>query len=980
MYNNLYKNRHIGISGQEQIKMLKSLGYTNLNDFIHSVIPQDILSTTHTPNLSELDEHSALEKLKQFAKQNKLYKNYIGMGYYDTITPSVIKRNVFENPGWYTAYTPYQAEISQGRLEALLNFQQMIMDLTGFDLANASLLDEATAAAESMSMAKRMSKSTSNKFFVTEGTFPHTIDVIKTRAKYQSIEIVTGNLEQFVAADHFGIFIQNPDFYGTIKDYTNTIEHIKVQNSECIVAMACDILSLVLFKAPAAMGADIAIGSTQRFGVPIGFGGPSAAYMATREANKRIMPGRIIGIAQDSNGKKALRMSLQTREQHIRREKATSNICTAQALLANMAGFYAIYHGKNGLKEIAQRIHKLSILLAHNLRQAGLRLKTNHNLFDTISWQSENHQEIYTKLANAGYAIGIQPNSHTLFISLGEASNINDVVEIFNLITNSSMQLEEFIGSVDLNNELYALYNELFRQDDILVHEVFNSYHSETKMMRYLKKLENKDISLVHSMIPLGSCTMKLNAAATLEGLSWPEFANIHPFAPQDASIGYINLINDLKLRLMEITGFSDVSMQPNSGAQGEFAGLVAITRYQKSIGQGHRNICLIPRSAHGTNPATAQMVGLSVVVINCDSSGNVDIKDLTTKAGQYKDSLSCLMITYPSTHGVFEAQIKQICSIIHINGGQVYMDGANLNAMVGLVKPAELGADVSHINLHKTFAIPHGGGGPGMGPIGVADHLAKFLPKHSMLNLNKNTANIPNAPQQQTNTLNIEEHHAVSSSPFGSASILLISWMYITMLGTEGLKQSTQTAILNANYIANCLKPYYKILYTGNNDLVAHECIIDLRPIKEETGISEVDFAKRLMDYGFHAPTMSFPVAGTLMIEPTESEDKQELDRFINAMISIYNEVLEVKNGKQDKVNNVLKNAPHTLADISNWDKPYSVDYACFPSNYLKDSKIFASVNRIDDAYGDRNFFCSCFDFKQLEDIQQQSLINEVG
>ncbi|MFO0318915.1 MAG: aminomethyl-transferring glycine dehydrogenase [Neisseriaceae bacterium] len=753
MHNNLYENRHIGINLDEQNNILSALGYTNIDNFINDVIPSDIISDTKTTLEDGLEENIALARLRQFANKNKVYKNYIGMGYYDTITPSVIKRNVFENPGWYTAYTPYQAEISQGRLEALLNFQQMIMDLTGFNLANASLLDEATAAAESMSMARRLSKSTSNKFFVANNIFSQTLDVIRTRARYQNIEVVIGNIAQVNAAEYFGIFIQNPDLYGTIQDYTDRIKQIKQQSSECIITMACDIMSLVLFKSPSTMGADIAVGSTQRFGIPIGFGGPSAAYIATSEANKRIMPGRIIGVTKDNNGKNALRMSLQTREQHIRREKATSNICTAQALLANMAAFYAIYHGRDGLCEIAKRINNLALLLAHNLKQAGILLKTSTTLFDTVAFQTSDVRKTYDQLLNSGYVVGIDQNQ-TLFISVGESSSIVDIVEMYNIITNLNITQDKFINNAKTDIQIY---DSLMRTDAILTHKIFNCYHSETKMMRYLKKLENRDISLVHSMIPLGSCTMKLNAASTLEGVSWPEFANIHPFAPTDASIGYIELLDDLKLKLAKITGFSDVSLQPNSGAQGEFAGLITITRYQESLGQGHRNICLIPKSAHGTNPATAQMVGLTVVVVDCDTNGNVDMNDLKAKATQYKDSLACLMITYPSTHGVFEANIKQICSIIHENGGQVYMDGANLNAMVGLVKPAELGADVSHINLHKTFAIPHGGGGPGMGPIGVKPHLAKFLPTHVYNN---------NEDVQQ---------YAVSSSPFGSASILII-------------------------------------------------------------------------------------------------------------------------------------------------------------------------------------------------------------
>lgn len=947
MQNNLFINRHIGPDTQQQHEMLEKLGLQNLDDLIKNVIPNSLLSHTGTTGTNELLESTALTQLKSLANKNKIYKNYIGLGFSDTIIPSVIKRNILENPGWYTAYTPYQAEISQGRLEALLNFQQMIMDLTGFNLANASLLDEATAAAESMSMARKLNtKTQNNNFFVDINTLPQTLDVIKTRAKYQNINVIVGDIQLINPDDYFGVFIQNPNMYGDIINYTDTIERLKQVNPHLVVSMACDILSLVIFKSPKSMGVDIAVGSSQRFGVPIGFGGPSAAYMATHDENKRIMPGRIIGVSIDKNGKKALRMSLQTREQHIRREKATSNICTSQVLLANMAGFYAVYHGYNGLNQIARHTHHLAISLAKNLLHAQIKLKNHQQIFDTVSFDVLDVDEIYTKLKNSGYAIG--KISNTLFISTSETSTIDEITEIYNIVTGANLTTAEFILNSALEHELKQ-YSNLYRNDTILNHNVFNNYHSETKMMRYLKTLENKDLSLVHSMIPLGSCTMKLNAASELEGISWPEFANIHPFAPHDAYCGYLELINDLQSKLKAITGFDDISMQPNSGAQGELAGILAIRRYQESINEQQRNICLIPKSAHGTNPATAQMMGLNVVMVNCDDNGNIDVKDLQLKAQQYKDTLSCLMVTYPSTHGVFEAQIKQICKIIHDNGGQVYMDGANLNALVGLVKPAELGADVSHINLHKTFAIPHGGGGPGMGPIGVKQHLVPFLPKHSIF---------------ENKTFD-KQTFAVSSAPFGSASILIISWMYISMLGEIGLRESTKVAILNANYIANELKPYYPILYTGKNGKVAHECIIDLRQFKQDTGITEVDFAKRLMDYGFHAPTMSFPVAGTFMIEPTESEDKVEIDRFINAMISIYHEVNSVKDGSLDRQNNPLKNAPHTMFDILNWDKPYSIELGCFPTIEVKQNKVFPSVNRIDDVYGDRNFLCSCFDFE---------------
>ncbi len=932
--------RHVGLSHAEQAKMLEVLGYDCLDNFISSVIPPELLSSSKTTREVGLNEDQALAKLSAIIDANLLLKNFIGLGYHDTVTPSVIRRNVFENPGWYTAYTPYQAEVSQGRLEALLNYQQMLIDLTGFDLANASLLDEATAAAEAMAMAQRVNASGGNKFFVDAKVLPQTLSVIETRAKYFDIELIVDDVKKLNPAEVFGVFIQNPDLNGTVHDYTGQISAWRNVSAKLMVIMACDLLSLVLFKSPASQGADIAIGSSQRFGVPLGFGGPSAAFMATKDAHKRTMPGRIIGVSVDALGKKALRMALQTREQHIRREKATSNICTAQVLLANMAGFYAIYHGAYGLKSIALRVSHLANLLARNLRENGISLTNGEIIFDTLSFKAEDASQLVAKLADNGYAIGNIDDS--IYISVGESASTSDIEEIFSLLVPG----KEFKNYPD--RELLTSQEQLYRADEILNHPVFNSYQTETKMMRYLKKLENKDISLVHSMIPLGSCTMKLNAAAELEPLSWPKMANIHPFAPRSSVEGYLTMINGLKQQLMAITGFDDVCMQPNSGAQGEYTGLLAIRRYQESIGENRRNICLIPRSAHGTNPATAQMMGLEVVVVNCDDNGNVDVADLASKAEEYKDTLSCLMITYPSTHGVFEASIKEICAIIHENGGQVYMDGANLNALVGLVKPAELGADVSHINLHKTFAIPHGGGGPGMGPIGLRKHLAPFLPKHPIFD----AANYNNLT-------------AVSSSPFGSASILAISWMYNTMLGETGLELSTKTAILNANYIAHKLQQVgYQVLYTGQNNKVAHECIIDLRPIKAETGISEVDFAKRLMDYGFHAPTMSFPVPGTLMIEPTESECLDELDRFIEAMTQIYQEMQKVKSGEFDKINNPLKNAPHTLANVMNWDKPYSVELGCFPLASLKESKVFPSVNRIDDAHGDRNFMCNCFDF----------------
>ncbi|MBP9742835.1 MAG: aminomethyl-transferring glycine dehydrogenase [Burkholderiales bacterium] len=935
--------RHIGPTLFEQQQMLEELGYSHLDSFIEDVIPGHLISNSGTTGEPGFSEYAALQKLKKISHKNRIFKNYIGMGYAETITPNVIKRNVLENPGWYTAYTPYQAEISQGRLEALLNYQQMVMDLTGFNLANASLLDEATAAAEAMLMSRRINHNNGNKYFITAGILPQNLDVIKTRAHYAGIEIVVGTLEQFDPAEFYGIFIQNPDIYGTIQDFSERIVKYKQLNANLVVTMGCDILSLVLFKSPSHQGVDIAIGTTQRFGVPLGFGGPAAAYIATDEKHKRMLMGRIIGVSTDSRGNKALRMSLQTREQHIRREKATSNICTAQVLLANMAGFYAVYHGSLGLSAIATKIHHLTLLLKKYLELAGFSLVHNGLVFDTLVIKAPEAALIYTRLLDAGYLVGRKHD--ILFIALGEKTEVADIEQIFSCFTQQMLQHGE-LNAIAITDDLIK-YQPLYRIDKILTHKVFNSYHSETNMMRYLKYLENKDISLVHSMIPLGSCTMKLNAASELEPISWDEFANIHPFTPPEFVSGYLEMIAGLKNQLKAITGFDDVSMQPNSGAQGEYAGLLAIRRYLESTNQTQRNICLIPKSAHGTNPATAHMMGMEVVVVNCDSLGNVDVADLTAKAQQYTNDLACLMITYPSTHGVFEPAIKQICQIIHDHGAQVYMDGANLNALVGLVKPAQLGADVAHINLHKTFSIPHGGGGPGMGPIGVKAHLAPFLPGHHYLTQD-----------------NKAECYAVSSAPYGSSSILPISWMYITLLGEYGIQLATKIAILNANYIAHKLGGIFPVLYTGINNKVAHECILDLRPLKAACGITEVDIAKRLMDYGFHAPTMSFPVPGTLMVEPTESESLAELERFILAMQSIHAEVMAVNEGKVDKINNPLKNAPHTLADIINWDKPYSIEIGCFPLDYLKHNKIFPNVNRIDDAHGDRNFLCNCFDF----------------
>lgn len=920
-------SRHIGPNAEETAAMLKCLDAFDLDAFLQKVIPSQIVSTTPFDLDKPMDEHAAMAKLARMLSGNQLKKNRIGMGYHETLTPSVLLRNVFQNPGWYTAYTPYQAEISQGRLEVLLNYQQMVMDLTGFNLANASLLDEATAAAEAMSMAKRITGCERKAFFVDEHLLPQSIAVIQTRAKYFGFDIVVGSAEAALSADYFGAIFQYPDVTGAVINLKALFANLKAKNT--IVITATDLLHLVLFEPPAKLGADIALGSSQRFGVPMGFGGPHAAFFATKDEYKRNVPGRIIGVSKDVRGKLALRMALQTREQHIRREKANSNICTSQVLLANMAALYAMFHGAEGLKKIASRVHYYANLLQVALLDAGIKV-LDQPVFDTLAIESPLPFAGEDKV-RGNYNFG-QLGDKTL-ISFAETSTPDEVVELYQLFTGKTKSFAQLETMYPVSVHLQA-YAPFYRKDPILIHPHFKSYHTETKMMRYLKCLENKDLSLTQSMIPLGSCTMKLNAAAELFPVSWPILANMHPFAPTDQTAGCLAMIQDLTRQLRALTGFDAISMQPNSGAQGEYAGLLAIRRYQESIEQGHRNICLIPQSAHGTNPATAQMMGLTVVVVECDEQGNVSLEDLRAKAQAHSSHLSALMITYPSTHGVFETAVRDITAIIHEEGGQVYMDGANFNALVGYVKPAELGADVMHMNLHKTFAIPHGGGGPGMGPIGVRAHLAAFLPG---------------------------KEGCVSAAPYGSASILAISWMYITMLGSTGMKAAMAYALLNANYIAKQLGGTFPVLYQGANGTVAHECIFDLRPLKAETGITEVDIAKRLMDYGFHAPTMSFPVVGTLMVEPTESEDKVELDRFIDAMIAIHAEVSKVKTGEWDPINNPLKNAPHTEADLRDWNRPYSIEMGCYPSPHSKVQKYWPSVNRIDDVSGDRMLVCSC-------------------
>ncbi len=934
--------RHIGSPSEELDAMLDAIGAPNLDTLIDQTVPPAIRLPAPMPLADARPEAEALAVLKTIASKNKINKSLIGMGYNDTLTPKVIVRNVLENPGWYTAYTPYQAEIAQGRLEALLNYQQMVIDLTGLELANASLLDEATAAAEAMTMARRVSKSKSNLFFVDEACFPQTVDVLKTRAGFFGFELVFGAPHEAAQQEVFGALFQYPNDKGEISDLSGPIEAVKSRNG--VVAVASDLMALVLLKSPGAMGADIALGSTQRFGIPMGFGGPHAAFFATRDEHKRSVPGRIIGVSVDARGNKALRMALQTREQHIRREKANSNICTSQVLLANMAGMYAVYHGPQGLCTIAQRIHRLAAILAEGLKRAGIAVTTKH-FFDTLQIDlGARAISVYQSALETGFNLR-QVKTGVLGIALNEKTTRDDVAALIKLIAGVSADIEAIDTQIKQSDP--TIPAELLRSDAILAHPVFNRFHTEHEMLRYLKRLQNKDLALDHSMISLGSCTMKLNATSEMIPITWPEFGDLHPFAPIDQAQGYMEMIGGLESWLKTITGFDAISMQSNSGAQGEYAGIVAIRRYHASRGESHRNICLIPKSAHGTNPATAQMCGLDIVVVNCDESGNVDVADLKAKAEQHSANLACLMLTYPSTHGVFEEAVKDICTIIHSHGGQVYMDGANLNAQVGLTSPGHIGADVSHMNLHKTFAIPHGGGGPGMGPIGLKAHLAPFMANHAVQPIDG-----PHKGQS-----------AVSAAPWGSASILPISWMYIAMLGGKGLKRATEVAILNANYVASQLNADYPVLYTGKNGLVAHECILDIRPIKAATGIAEIDIAKRLMDYGFHAPTVSFPVAGTIMVEPTESESKAELDRFCAAMASIRNEIRKIEQGVWPTDNNPLKNAPHTQADIidANWNRPYSREEAVFPLPWVAANKFWPSVNRIDDVYGDRNLFCAC-------------------
>ena len=937
--------RHIGPRDADTAAMLELLGYDSVDALTGAVIPESIKGTSilgEQPGLSEAD---ALAKIKAIAAKNLQFKNFIGQGYYGTHTPSPILRNLLENPAWYTAYTPYQPEISQGRLESLLNFQTLVSDLTGMQIANASLLDEATAAAEAMTFCKRLSKNkAANTFFVSQHCHPQTLDVLRTRAEPLGIDIEVGDEAAITdASAYFGALLQYPASNGDIFDYRALVERFHAANA--LVAVAADLLALTLLTPPGEFGADVALGSAQRFGVPLGFGGPHAAYFATRDAFKRDMPGRLVGMSVDRFGKPALRLAMQTREQHIRREKATSNICTAQVLLANIASMYAVYHGPKGLTEIAQRVHSFTAILALGLTKLGHSVEQQH-FFDTLSIKTgAKTAELHAKARAAGINLR-EIDAERLGLSLDETTDQAAVEALLNLF--AADQAAPAVA--DLAAQIASRLPEaLLRQSAILQHEVFNRYHSETELMRYLRKLADKDLALDRSMIPLGSCTMKLNAASEMIPVTWPEFGNLHPFAPVEQAAGYTQLTTELEAMLCAATGYDAVSLQPNAGSQGEYAGLLAIRAYHLSRGDDQRDICLIPQSAHGTNPATASMAGMRVVVTACDARGNVDIADLKAKAEEHKDRLAAIMITYPSTHGVFEEGIREICQIIHDNGGQVYIDGANMNAMVGLCAPGQFGGDVSHLNLHKTFCIPHGGGGPGVGPIGVKSHLAPFLPGHAHM---------------------ARKEGAVSAAPFGSASILPITWMYITMMGGNGLKRASQMAILNANYIARRLEEHYPVLYSGEGGLVAHECILDIRPLKDSSGISVDDVAKRLIDFGFHAPTMSFPVAGTLMIEPTESESKEELDRFCDAMIAIREEIRAVEQGRLDKDDNPLKNAPHTALElVGDWHHAYSREQAVYPLASLIEAKYWPPVGRVDNVYGDRNLVCACPSIEAYQD-----------
>ncbi len=945
---NSFALRHIGLSQADIESLLDQLGYKDLEEFSKSVLPENIFIDQKLELNDAMSEEDALKAIKEISKANSVYRSFIGQGYYGTITPKVILRNVFENPGWYTSYTPYQAEISQGRLEALINFQTMVGDLTGFEIANASLLDEATAAAESMTLAHRVGKSKSHKFFIDQNCFPQTISVVTARAKPIGIEVMVGDPQKFIdltEETYFGALLQYPGNDGAITDFSQEIKSIHENNG--LVIMATDLLALTMLKSPGELGADIAIGSSQRFGVPLGFGGPHAAFMATKEQYKRSLPGRLIGASIDVDGRTAYRLALQTREQHIRREKATSNICTAQALLAIMAGFYAAYHGPEGLKQIAQSVHLKAIALAKEINELGYALRSS-NFFDTVTVHTKSQtKEVFSAAQKQLMNIRMLDENH-ISISLDETTSDLEVQSIAKLFKGIAKK-EKAVSSFDLPNNI-------LRSSEYLTHPVFHLYRTETEMLRYIRKLCDKDIALDRAMIPLGSCTMKLNATSEMIPVGWEEFSNIHPYAPQDQVAGYKILIKDLEAKLSEITGYAAVSLQPNAGSQGEYAGLLAIDAFHRSNGDQQRKICLIPESAHGTNPASAQMAGMKVVPISCDKKGNIDLEDLKEKATHHSNELAAIMITYPSTHGVFETTVSEVCKIIHDHGGKVYIDGANLNAMVGLCKPGEFGGDVSHLNLHKTFCIPHGGGGPGVGPIGVVEDLAPHLPSDP-LTYKQTSKNVG----------------PVSATNFGSASILPISWMYIQMMGASGLRKATQVAILSANYIAQKLSSHYKILYTGKNGLIAHECILDIRPLKELCGVEVDDIAKRLIDFGFHAPTMSFPVPGTLMIEPTESESLVELDRFIEAMISIRNEINQIEEGTYSIEDSPLRNAPHCAEKVTsdNWQYKYSRSIAAYPAELKGRNKYWPPIGRVDNVYGDKNLMCSC---PSMSDYQEEN------
>lgn len=932
-----FQRRHIGPDARQQAIQLSLLGVDSIESLLARIVPDSIREMRSLEMPSGITERQALAELQTIANRNKVYRSFIGQGYYNTITPPVIQRNVFENPAWYTAYTPYQPEISQGRLEAILNFQTMVADLTGMELANASMLDEATAAAEAMTLCKRQTRSKCNRFFVDRDVLPQTMAVLQTRAEPLGIELITGDAwSDYEPETCFGVLVQYPGVSGQVRDFSDVAA--AAHSARNLVVVAADLLGSVLLRSPGELGADVVVGSSQRFGVPLGFGGPHAGYLATREKYKRSMPGRLVGVSVDADGMPALRLALQTREQHIRREKATSNICTAQVLLAVMAGLYAAYHGPVGLRRIASRVLRLTSMLADRLGRSGFE-PVNDAWFDTLTIQTGTQtSDIHSRAVSNGVNLRPVDESH-IGISLDETTDLADIKLLLQIFLPGADT--EFC--MDETGIRSGVDQPLLRQDDILDFPVFSAYHSETEMMRYLRRLADRDIALDQSMIPLGSCTMKLNAAAEMMPVSWPGFSQLHPLAPADQVAGYHQLCAELESMLCTVTGYAAVSLQPNAGSQGEYAGLLAIRAYHRSRGEEHRNVCLIPGSAHGTNPASAQMCGMHVVVVKCDDQGNVDVADLREKAAAHLDDLAAIMVTYPSTHGVFEENIREVCGIVHAHGGQVYIDGANMNAMVGVCYPGEFGGDVSHLNLHKTFCIPHGGGGPGVGPIGVASHLVPFLP-----------------------ALNQADKHAVgmvSAAAFGSASILPISWMYLKMMGADGLREATGAAILNANYIARRLSDHYPILYTGRDGLVAHECILDLRPLKERCGVDVEDVAKRLIDFGFHAPTMSFPVPGTLMVEPTESESVAELDRFCDAMITIRSEIKAIENGQIDLESSALRRAPHTAEVVTSdsWDRPYSRREAAYPLPWLRDHKYWVPVARVDNVFGDRNLVCSC-------------------